>query len=255
MRNPDLLRRAADARRKELFLIENSDATIVVSDAELGRLKQIMPGAPVFHIPLIRDIPGRVNGFAPRADIALVGHFLHAPNPDAALVFAAAIWPRVHKALPDARFRMIGAGWPAAMPPPPGDGIDLVGHVADMGATLERLRLTVAPLRFGAGAKGKIVTSLAHGVPCVATPIAAEGMGFTDGVNLLIASDFDQFAGHVVALYSDEGAMGAALSRGPCLRETEPFIRARRSIIGPHDDGHRARPGGDATFMQVARGT
>lgn len=197
-------RMAIAAREAELFLVQHCDATIVVSDVELRQLQQAIPGARVFHIPLIRDIPGTATGYAQRADVAFVGHYRHAPNLDAVLFFARAIWPRVRRALPDVRLRLIGAGWPGQVPLPDGEGIDFVGHVAEIGPALEQLRLTVAPLRFGAGAKGKVVTSLSHGVPCVATPIAAEGMGFANGVNMLIASDADQFAEHVVRLYDDE---------------------------------------------------
>ena len=197
-------RRAEDAWRKELALVQHCEATIVVSDTERERLRSVVPDGRVFHIPLIREIPGRINGFAARADMAFVGHYRHPPNPDAVLAFAALMWPKIHAALPGARFKMIGAGWPSEAPLPAGPAIDLVGHVPDMTPVLEGLRLTVAPLRFGAGAKGKIVTSVAHGVPVVATPIGAEGMGFTDGVDMMIASNVDVFAEKAVTLYTDE---------------------------------------------------
>jgi glycosyltransferase involved in cell wall biosynthesis len=199
-----LLPRAQDARQKEEFLVRNTDATIVVSDVELQHLRRLVPEAHVAHVPLIRDMPGRINGFHQRANIGFVGYFLHAPNPDAVLTLVSSIWPRVRAALPDVHLRVIGAHWPRQIPAPAGNGIEMVGHVPDLTAALERLRLTVAPLRFGAGAKGKVVSSLAHGVPCVATSIAAEGMGLIDGVELMIAKRNDRFAEKIVSLYSDE---------------------------------------------------
>jgi glycosyltransferase involved in cell wall biosynthesis len=224
----EMLRRAAIARESELFLIQNTDATIVVSAVEQQHLKVILPRARVRHIPLIRDIPGRVNGWKERANIALVGHYRHAPNPDAAYVFAAAMWPRIRMALPEIHFRMIGAGWPADVPPPPGENIDMLGHVEDLTAELEGLRMTLAPLRFGAGAKGKIVTSLAHGVPCVATPIGAEGMAFTNGTNILIESNVEAFADRVVALYTDEALWNRLSDNGlEFVRRNHSFQHGR----------------------------
>lgn len=235
----DAARRAEEARGIELALVRQCDATIVVSETERDRLRALIPGARVFHIPLIRDIPGRKNGYAERSDIAFVGHYRHPPNPDAVLAFAALMWPRIHAALPEVRFKMIGDGWPPEHPPPAGEGIDVVGHVPDMTATLEGLRLTVAPLRFGAGAKGKIVTSLAHGVPCVATPIGAEGMGFTDGEDILISSNPAEFADKVAALYSDEAlwtrlsdAGMAFVKRNHSFEHGLELVRAMLNRIG-----------------------
>jgi glycosyltransferase involved in cell wall biosynthesis len=231
--DPRLAARAADAKEKETFLVRNTDATIVVSDVELQYLNKLVPGANVIHVPLIRDIPGSTKGYAERADIAFVGYFLHPPNPDAVQLFVSAIWPRVKAALPDVRLKLIGAFWPQQIPRPSGPGIEMVGHVQDLGAALEKLRLTVAPLRFGAGAKGKIVSSLSHGVPCVATPIATEGMGLVDGVSVLVADRTDLFAQKVIAAYRDE-ALWNRLSAGglEAVRRNHSFENGLRLIGG-----------------------
>lgn len=80
----------------------------------------------------------------------------------------------------------------------------IVGHVPDLGRQFEKLRITVAPLRYGAGAKGKVASSLSYGVPCVVTPVAAEGMGLVHGETVMVASDPRQFASYVLHLYDDE---------------------------------------------------
>jgi glycosyltransferase involved in cell wall biosynthesis len=104
----------------------------------------------------------------------------------------------------------------------------MVGHVEDLTAELEGLRMTLAPLRFGAGAKGKIVTSLAHGVPCVATPIGAEGMAFTNGTNILIESNVEAFADRVVALYTDEALWNRLSDNGlEFVRRNHSFQHGR----------------------------
>ena len=78
-----------------------------------------------------------------------------------------------------------------------------IGQIPDLTAWLAGLRLTVAPLRYGAGAKGKVASSLAHGVPVVATGIAAEGMGLRAGRDVLVAGEPESFAQAVAALHHD----------------------------------------------------
>jgi glycosyltransferase involved in cell wall biosynthesis len=88
-----------------------------------------------------------------------------------------------------------------------------LGHVDEVSTLLAQVRLTVAPLRFGAGAKGKVITSLAHGVPCIVTPIAAEGMGLTED-ELPIVSDPKSFAAAAVEVYTDPALWRSLSARG-----------------------------------------
>lgn len=81
--------------------------------------------------------------------------------------------------------------------------MEYLGHLPDLDPWFDGLRLTVAPLRFGAGAKGKVVSSLAAGVPCVATSIAVEGMAVADGEEVLVADDPDTISERIVNVYSD----------------------------------------------------
>jgi hypothetical protein len=116
-----------------------------------------------------------------------------------------------------------------------------LGHVADLSARLEELRVTVAPLRFGAGAKGKIVSSLAHGVPCVATSIAVEGMGLGDVVSA--ANTPQAFCDQIVALHVDERRWlkqsdeGIALVAGrhSAASGSDRLARVLRTIKAPVD--------------------
>jgi glycosyltransferase involved in cell wall biosynthesis len=78
------------------------------------------------------------------------------------------------------------------------------GFVEDIGPLLDKMRVSVAPLRYGAGVKGKVGTALAAGLPTVATPIAAEGMGLVDGRNVLIAGEAPKLAAAITRLHTDE---------------------------------------------------
>jgi glycosyltransferase involved in cell wall biosynthesis len=106
------------------------------------------------------------------------------------------------------------------------------GHVEDLEAELATCRLTVAPLRFGAGIKGKIVSSLAAGVPCVASPVAVEGMGLADGLHLRVADGAAAFADAIVELHEQEAAWTALSDAGlEVARETFSVAGARRRIV------------------------
>lgn len=82
------------------------------------------------------------------------------------------------------------------------DDIVILGHVPDLNNLFSRCKLSIAPLRYGAGVKGKIVTSLSYGVPCVATSIAVEGMGLEKGNNILVGDTPEEFSDAVVNLYT-----------------------------------------------------
>jgi glycosyltransferase involved in cell wall biosynthesis len=177
-------------------------------------LMQEVPDASLFVIPLSCTIPGRSAEFASRRDILFIGSYRHLPNVDAVHFFVSDIWPLIRQRLPDAAFLILGSDPPPDILALKGDGIDVSGYVEDLAPYFNRCRLSVAPLRFGAGIKGKIVTSLSFGVPCVATQIAAEGMGLTNGRETLIAESPQAFADAVVRLYADESAWQSLSDNG-----------------------------------------
>lgn len=194
---------AAATRERELYLVRQADATIVVSETEQKLLEKEVPGAAVYDIPLSRQVRSSIPGFESRTGIGFVGGFMHTPNVDAVRFFLSDVWPLVHARLPNCTFFIAGPNLPeealAAVPA----GVRYLGHVPDLDAWLDGLRLTVAPLRYGAGAKGKVASSLANGVPCVATPVAAEGMGLESGVNIVIADGAAEIAEQIVSTYAD----------------------------------------------------
>ena len=193
-------------KAQELDVIRRCDHSIVMSDHEVEVLAAELPGANIHLVPLMFvDIPGRAGGFGERSDLLFIGGFPHTPNVDAVVWFCERIWPAVRARLPEARVHLIGNKPPeevhalGAIP-----GVNVVGYVDDLKPWFDRIRLSVAPLRYGAGIKGKLGTSLGFGVPSVATSIAVEGMKMRDGVQALVADDEAAFAEAVVNLYTDE---------------------------------------------------
>lgn len=203
----ELRDRAQQTRERELRLIRQVDATIVHSthekqmlDAELGLADS---ESTVFLFAWAIEIPCSQATFEQRAGMVFIGGFQHQPNVDAVLYFAKEIFPLVKKQLPDARVQIIGSRATAEVQALAGDGIEVLGFVEDLACVLDKCRLSVVPLRYGAGIKGKIGTSLSYGVPCVSTSIGAEGMELAAGDGVLVADDPSAFAHAVVRLHQD----------------------------------------------------
>src|SRR4249919_2009152 len=144
-----------------------------------------------------------------------VGSYRHPPNVDAAQWLANEIFPRIRAARPDIRLHLVGDYAPTEVSSlAQRDGIVVHGHVPDLDALLDRTRINLAPLRFGAGVKGKISQSLASGLPVVATHCAVEGMHLRDGEEVLVKDDADGFADALLRLYDDPGLWQALSQRG-----------------------------------------
>nr|MBP6798187.1 glycosyltransferase [Luteimonas sp.] len=202
----DALRRSAERTRdRELALMRQADATLVVSPVERDMLAALLPAsARVEVLSNLHELAGSGAPFAQRRDLVFVGGFRHPPNADAMLWFGREIFPRIHARLPDVRLHCIGAEPPTevrALQEIP--GITVHGHVPDLAPYMNGVRVAIAPLRFGAGVKGKVNLSMAHGQPVVATPCAVEGMHLVDGHDVLVAEGADAFADAVVRLYGD----------------------------------------------------
>ena len=196
---------AQHSRESELALIQAADRTWVVSPHEQALLRELVPGAQVDVVSNIHRVEEGTPDFAARRDLVFVGGYRHPPNVDAALWLANEILPRIRAALPEVRLHLVGGDAPAqiiALGERP--GIVFHGHVPELDTLLDGMRMSVAPLRYGAGVKGKVNHSLARGLPTVATRCAVEGMHLHHGENVLVADEAAAFAAAVVSLYSDE---------------------------------------------------
>lgn len=207
LENSELLRkRAKKTKAQEFALMRAADATIVLSSAELELVLNTDPSVKAYLLPFFRRIPGRTLPFSERRDIVFIGSFEHLPNVDAITYFIHTVWPLVRRNIADADLLILGSNPSAEIhAAAQGDNrIKVIGFVPDLGDYFNTCRLSIAPLRTGAGIKGKIVTSAGYGVPCVATSLAVEGMGLTADKEILVADRAEDFADAVVRLYSDE---------------------------------------------------
>jgi len=194
---------AAEMETLELSMGAASDAVVVVSTEETKILKKKLPGKRISLISLIHDIQSVIAPHSSRRDFLFVGGYEHPPNVDAMLWFCSEIMPLVLKQLPDAKLHIIGSKMPASIRSLASDHIITHGYVERIEPFLESCVLSVAPLRFGAGVKGKITQSMSYGLPVVSTRVGAEGMYLEHGKNVLVAEKAAAFAKHIVQLHRD----------------------------------------------------
>jgi glycosyltransferase involved in cell wall biosynthesis len=133
-----------------------------------------------------------------------LGGYGHMPNVDAVLWFVEEILPRVREQLPGVTFTVAGSHPSQEILALQNEKLRVTGYVPDLRPLFEKLRVFVAPLRYGAGVKGKIVTSMMYGVPVVTTSIGNEGLNLTDGQEALIADGPEAFAASTVELYTNQ---------------------------------------------------
>jgi glycosyltransferase involved in cell wall biosynthesis len=227
------LRRTAERTRAlELDCIARSDATLVVSDVERTLLATDAPNAQVDILSNLHHVAGAGQPFAHRQDIVFVGGFRHPPNVDAVTWFVREVFPLVRERLPTVRFHCIGGHTPEAIQALDAiDGVVVHGHVPDIDPYMQGARIALAPLRYGAGVKGKVNLSMAHGQPVVATACAVEGMHLRDGEDVLVADEPLAFAEAIVRLYTDE-ALWTQLRDAALVSVEKHFsIDAARDVV------------------------
>lgn len=201
----ELAATAESIRRRELDLVARSDVTLVVSHVEADILHAEVPGASIEVLSNIHTLSGPGLEYVERKDVVFVGGFSHAPNLDAVIWFLDSVWPRINERLPDVTFHCIGSDPPAELRQRASTpGVRVHGFVENLEPYMNGARVCVAPLRSGAGVKGKVNMSMAHGQPVVATQTAVEGMFLEDGVDVLVADSAHDFANAVVKVYEDE---------------------------------------------------
>jgi glycosyltransferase involved in cell wall biosynthesis len=207
-RDPVLAKQAAETRRTELAAACQADQVWVVTEAERDMLIAALgsEGSPVHVVPNIHRIREPILDFHERNGIIFLGGYGHRPNVDAVQFFIEQVLPSVRSVLPEVRVTIAGSNPPewfyesARVDP----NIKVTGFVPDHRALLGYHRVGIAPLRYGAGMKGKIGEYLACGLPCVTTSIGAEGMALAHESQVLLAEDPAAFAEAIGRLYRDE---------------------------------------------------
>ena len=164
-------------------------------------MERAAPGVPVAVVPTIHELQERGGSFDERQHLLFIGNLAHRPNSDGVLYFLREVYPLIKQALPGVELDIIGDN-PAEILAHADEAVRVRGHVPDVEPFWQTRRVFVAPLRYGAGVKGKIGEALAHGLPVVTTPVGAEGMGLAHAESVMIAASPADFAAAVVELYT-----------------------------------------------------
>ncbi len=242
----ELIAAATRMRFAEFMAAWTAAAVITHSETEAALLRTALPDVQVHVVPWsVAARPTPVQ-FARRHGLAFIGGYDHAPNADAARWLVRDIMPLVWQRNPGIECLLVGHGLPDDLNHVTTRGVVPVGPVQKLAEVFDRVRLTIAPLAFGAGIKGKVLDSLAAGVPCVCTPIAAEGLGLPPTLDACLASDTHGLAAAVAALHDDLAWNARAVEAG-LAHVAERYSQAALDVAmrqavsrGPRLNGVRA---------------
>jgi len=229
-KSTQMLANSYETRERELYLLRNADISIVLSEYEKSMLARDYGVYNTFVIPIVLEIPGSKSSYENRKDIAFIGGYQHTPNVDAVMYFVENIWPKVKERIKGVKFYIIGSKPTVEILALPEHDEDIIvtGFIESLDPYLDNIRLTLAPLRYGAGIKGKIGSSLSYGVPCIASKVGAEGMGLTHGENILMSSEENNFVDNLVTAYNDHKTWDSLSKAGLSFVEKNYSVTATR---------------------------
>jgi glycosyltransferase involved in cell wall biosynthesis len=197
---------ADEMQQREVWLANEADITITISDDEKREMLKLAPLANIQTLPNIFVVPASPpRGPELRKGILFVGGFWHQPNGDAVKWFVESIFPLVRAAHPDVHFTIVGSNPDQeVMRLAKNSNVSVLGYVKDLRPLYEAARVCVAPLRYGAGVKGKVGEAMANGLPVVGTSIAVEGMKTETNSHFLQSDTPEGFAAAIIALLEDD---------------------------------------------------
>ena len=236
---PELLEASQRVRAAELSAARFVDGVITHSSFEAALLKRDLPDAKVHLVPWSVIPRPTAVPWSERKGLAFIGSYGHAPNLDAAWWLIQEVMPLVRAQDPSIECMLVGSNMPDSLKSAVAPGVQPVGRIDDLPGLFDRIRLTTAPLAFGAGVKGKVLDSLAAGIPCACTPIAAEGMNLPDSLSEAIAPDAAGLARAILRLHNDE-AFNRACSEAGLAYVGESLSEARLDVLMREAVGLRA---------------
>jgi GT2 family glycosyltransferase/glycosyltransferase involved in cell wall biosynthesis len=239
--------RLSETAYAEMACMLRSDVVLLVSEAEKQILtRDIHLPADKFHIvSTIHLAEPTVKPYAEREGFSFIGYGGHPPNVDSIEQIVTTIWPGIRQQLPTAKLFVYGFKLPGKVLAfdNPSAGIVVRGFAPDHREAISASRVMLAPLRFGAGVKGKIGEALAVGTPVVTTPIGAEGMD-GEGRALVVETDVRRLAERAVEIYRDEEKWNHASRMGlDLIQQRFSAARAGDALMHSIDAGRQLRAG------------
>ena len=202
-----------DSAKREIASIYRCDLSLIISEAEMGILNQQfkVDESLLHYLPFMLDKISdeaiqSLPEFEERQHFISIGNFLHEPNYNAVLFLKETVWPFIKKQLPNTELHIYGAyvSQKVNQLHNEKEGFLIKGFAEDVNIVMQKAKICLAPIRFGAGLKGKLVDAMQNGTPSIMTGVAAEGMFGNLNANGFIENEAEAFANKAVRLYENE---------------------------------------------------
>jgi glycosyltransferase involved in cell wall biosynthesis len=209
----------SDMAKREIASIFRSDLSLMISDFEMDLLQTVfqVPKVILFYLPIcIEKFAPKKPDFQTKNDFVFIGNFYHEPNWDSVLILKNEIWPKLNDLLPNANLNIYGA-YPTQKVfqlHNPKEGFLIHGRTESAEEVLRSARVLLAPIRFGAGIKGKLLECMEYGTPSVTTSIGAEAMCDNLFWNGFVENDYSEFISKAVLLYSNQKIWEQSVQNG-----------------------------------------
>lgn len=247
----DLVR---DIAFREVASILRSDLSLMISSVEMAILQRVFGVGDrlLQYLPFLEDDVNADDwiSFHDRKHFVTIGNFMHAPNFDGVLFLKQAIWPRIRESLPEAELHVYGAYANQRVKElhDPKHGLIIQGRAENASEVVGKARVLLAPLRFGAGLKGKFIDAMHVGTPIITTSIGAEGMSVDGSWSGFVEDDEARIVRAAVSLYQNEEEWNRAQELGGSILRKN-FDRNAHSLLfwnrwkhlRAELDGHRKR--------------
>ncbi|MCW3101786.1 MAG: glycosyltransferase [Bacteroidetes bacterium] len=243
----------SDHAKREVASIYRCDLSLIISSYEMELLQNHfkVEASLLLYLPFMQGPveTARWKGFEERSDFITIGNFLHEPNWNSVLYLKENIWTMIRKQLPEAALRVYGA-YPSQKVTAlhnPKEGFYIMGRAEDAQEVIGQARVLLAPLRYGAGLKGKLMDAMLCGTPNVTTAIGAEGMQGGLEWSGLVADTAPAIAAAAVKLYTDKNLWEQSRQNGIAIihtlfrkEEHEERLCAAVSALQKDLEAHRA---------------
>lgn len=212
-----------DITKREIASILRCDISLIISNFEMELLINDfkIDASLLYYLPFLLDVITesqieKWKSFEEREHFVFIGNFFHKPNVDAVITLKNEIWGNIKKQLPKAEMHIYGAFVTQQIQQlhNPKEGFIIKGFAENVQEIVENTKVVLAPLRFGAGIKGKLTEAMICGTPSVTTKIGSEGMHQNLPWNGFVSDDFSEFVEKAVLLYSDKNVWKTAQKNG-----------------------------------------
>jgi glycosyltransferase involved in cell wall biosynthesis len=246
----------SDTAKREIASMLRCDLSLIISEFELDLLqntygvkRNLLFYLPLMAEPITPETQATWPKFEERSDFVFIGNFLHEPNWQTVLYLKQHIWPALAKHIPSASLKIYGAYPPqkALELHKPSERFLVLGRAESAQEVIQNARVLLAPIPFGAGAKGKLLEAMCYGTPSVTSSIGAESMPGDLPWNGIVTDDDDAFIQAAAQLYQDEVHWKESQQNGVQLVNSrfdknqfeQPFIDQINYLL-QHLESHRA---------------